>query len=93
LGDSRQYRYFGGRNYLELIQNKLGGVNARWFVEGHEHESFEIYIHPFQENLGEKITLKIPKEIPLRADDFKFISNSVTTLLSLPFQTISSWFG
>jgi len=91
LGDSRQYRYYGGRNYLELIQNHIGGINARWFVEGHEHESFQIYIHPFQEISS--VTKKIYKEIPLRSDDFKFISNSVTTLLSLPFQTISSWFS
>jgi len=94
LGDPRQYRYFGGRNYLELAQNSIGGFHARWFVEGHEHEAFQLYIYPFKENVGktEKIVDKIFKENRLRTDDFKFISNSLTNLISLPVQQISSWF-
>jgi len=98
LGDKRQFRYFGGRSYLELIQNVRHGVCARWFTENHENEAFELYIFPFTE-IGEHhrhhekhIISKVTKDGKLREDDFKFISNSITTLLTLPFQTISSWF-
>jgi hypothetical protein len=98
LGDTRQFRYFGGRAYLELIQNYRHGICARWFVENHENEPFELYIFPFTE-LGthtrhniQTVIDKITKDGKLRVDDFKFISNSITTLLTLPFQTISSWF-
>lgn len=96
LGDSRQFRYFGGRNYLELIQTLGGGTNASWFVEGHEHEAFHLYIYPFKEikqHNRDKLEDKIHREIRLRVDDFKFISNSITTLLSLPFSTITGWFS
>jgi hypothetical protein len=98
LGDKRQFRYFGGRSYLELIQNSRHGVCARFFVENHENDPFELYIFPYTEvgthrhNKEKHVIAKITKDGKLREDDFKFISNSITTLLTLPFQTISSWF-
>jgi hypothetical protein len=95
LGDPRQFRYFGGRNFLELAQNSVGGTMARWFVEGHEHDAFHLYIHPYKENKGvkEKLLDKIFKENSLRDDDFKFIANSISSLLTTPFNVVSSWFG
>jgi len=64
-------------------------------VEGHEHEAFHLYIHPYKENKGakEKILDKIFKENSLRDDDFKFIANSISSLLTTPFNVVSSWFG
>jgi hypothetical protein len=83
MGDPRQFRYFGGRNFLELAQNTAGGTMARWYVEGHEHDAFHLYIHPFKENKGirEKFLDKIFKENSLRDDDIKWKANSITSLL------------
>jgi len=79
-----------------MIQNSAGGMNASWFVEGHEHEAFQLYIYPFKEIPAREklhITEKIHREIRLRTDDFKYIGNSITTLLTLPFSTITGWFS
>jgi len=84
--DPRKARYIPGRNFLELIADSEKGILCRWFSEGQETQPYEMYINRYH-----KVKLF---DLKLLVDDFKYVTASLSTLISLPAQSlVASWFG